>query len=51
MDKDLGAVWLGAMIHVGSWKFGLHFDVWWRGLDIIIGIGPWQPRIIWTKSS
>lgn len=47
----IGAVWISAMLFVRSWSFGLHVDVWDRGVDVMLGLGPWRPRFIWTKGN
>jgi hypothetical protein len=38
------------MIHIGRWAFGLSIDVWTTGYDIMVGLGPWQPRLVKLRS-
>ena len=42
-----GAIWLSAVLYLGTWAFGVHVDVWTTGYDVMLCLGPWQPRLIW----
>ncbi len=47
---NAGAIHTDIMLYVGSWAFGLHFDLYTLGIDVGIGLGPIYPRLFWSAS-